>query len=132
MSVVQLDPSSLRRPATVNLQTTGQDKFNRLADLKKQIDKQYEERSAQTRAAELGLPYINLYGFPVSLNVLLKFPKNKHKQPRLPFLALRIQRFCWLLLTPIILNKQKLFKSFPRKAKKLFCIIAVIPVFKCY
>jgi len=119
MSVVQLDPSSLRRPATVNLQTAGEDKFNRLADLKKQIDKQYEERSAQTRAAELGLPYINLYGFPVSLNVLTKISKEQAQTAEIAIFGLEDTEV--LLVTPNPNNPKQaeIIQKFSQEGKKI-------------
>ncbi len=77
MSVVQLDPNSIGRPSVVKLQTIDNEKLNRLKTLKNELDRQYTERNTQIEARRLGMPYVNLYGYPININQLTKISKEQ-------------------------------------------------------
>ena len=43
------------------------------------LDRKFEEQQTQDKAIELGVAYINLYGFPIDYNVLGLIPKQTAK-----------------------------------------------------
>src|SRR3989338_7211956 len=53
------------------------DKAIRLKQIYSELDRKYEEEQAQRTAESFGLPYINLYGFPVDHAALAIVPKEE-------------------------------------------------------
>jgi len=119
MSVVQVDPSSLKRPATVNLHTASEEKFNRLADLKKKLDQEYQERLAQAKAEELGLPYINLYGFPVNINTLTKIPKEQAQTAEIAIIGLNEEEILLVTPNPSNTKQTEIIQKLSQEGKKI-------------
>lgn len=76
MSVVQLDPNSVNRRSSVKLQTISNDKLNKVTTLKEELDKFYIENNCRLDANNLGMPYVDLYGYPININQLTKISKT--------------------------------------------------------
>lgn len=72
---VQLKPKS-DDPNEVNLTTISKNKINRSERVKDDLDQFFLEGNAQQKAVELGMPYINLYGYPIDTDILMKVSKE--------------------------------------------------------
>jgi len=75
MSVI-LDPSSLKRKSNVDLSTTDATRINRINRVKQDLDKFFQENSTKYTSQTTGLPYIDLYGYPIDSELLKLVPKQ--------------------------------------------------------
>jgi type IV pilus assembly protein PilB len=67
----------------VNLTTVSKNKSNRSERVKDDLDQYFTESAAQEQASDLGLPYINLYGYPIDSQNLLQLTKEEVEKSNL-------------------------------------------------
>jgi type IV pilus assembly protein PilB len=86
---VQLDPNAVNRQSAVNLQTIGKEKLNRVQTLRDELNRYYTENRTRQEANQMGLPYVDLYGYPVNINHLTKIPKEQAERAKIGIIGLR-------------------------------------------
>jgi type IV pilus assembly protein PilB len=64
--VVKLAPSGNNNSSKVDLSTISNTKAQRVSRLRRDLNKFFSEEDAKFKAHQLGLPYIDLYGYPIS------------------------------------------------------------------
>ena len=71
-----LNPNSITGSNKVDLSTISSSRKMRSSRLKEDLDKQFTEMNTKKRSTLLGLPYIDLYGFPIDTAHLEVMPKS--------------------------------------------------------
>jgi type IV pilus assembly protein PilB len=61
---------------------TQSDKAQRIKQVYHELDRKFEEEAAQKKAQDLGVPYIDLYHFPIDHNVLGLIKKDRAEQAK--------------------------------------------------
>jgi len=73
---VQLDPKSINQRTGVQLSKTPINKLNRITRIRKDLDKFFEENTTKYASHSSGIPYVDLYGFPIDSELLKIIPRS--------------------------------------------------------
>jgi type II secretory ATPase GspE/PulE/Tfp pilus assembly ATPase PilB-like protein len=85
---INLKPSD-KRANSDQLNTISTIRQRRINRVRQDLDKAYGEYNTQTRAQQLGLPYIDLYGFPIDTNHLTLIPKHEAEANKIGVFVMR-------------------------------------------
>ncbi len=96
---IQLKPKSIDNdPSEVDLVITSSNKKNRVERIKNDLDNHFTEENTQKHAAQISMPYINLYGFPIDTDHLVMMNEEEVKGTKMGIFSLEGNTL--LLATP--------------------------------
>lgn len=130
MSVVQLDPNAVNRQSTVNLQTIGNDKLNKIKTLKAELDRFYTENNCRMEARKLGMPYVDLYGYPISINHLTRISKEEALAAKIGVIGMK-DNLVWLATpSPGRPGQAEIIRRFEKEDRKVVVYYCSEPSFE--
>lgn len=88
MAIV-VTPKKSNDPSKVNLITAPDIKLRRISRVKSDLDRMYIEAETKSRAAFLGIPYIDLYGFPIDTQHLTFLKKEETQRLKIGVFSIR-------------------------------------------
>jgi type II secretory ATPase GspE/PulE/Tfp pilus assembly ATPase PilB-like protein len=86
-----------RKSSGINLQSVSNNSVFHVKRAKEDLDKHFTETEAQAKAKNIGLPYINLYGFPIETSKLYLLPKETLLKTKMGLFA--VKGSCYYLCT---------------------------------
>ncbi len=116
---VQLDPSAVNRQSAINLQTISEEKKNKLKTLRSELDRHYTESNVRLEARKLGMPYVNLYGYPININHLTRVSKEQAIAAKIGVIGMRDNLIYLATPEPEHPGQQEIMEIFLKEDRKV-------------
>jgi type IV pilus assembly protein PilB len=80
---VSIDPNSINNSNNVNINTISEEKTFRISKVQNDLNRSFQEGIVERKAAEFGMGYINLFGYPITSGALEHFKKGEVESMRM-------------------------------------------------